>query len=122
MRALKSSTCVGALYGGICWYLGEFGANCSQTCTNHGGTSPDLANHVGTASQGGSLQECSAILGVLGVAGIVQSNSASIGVGCINYLATSSTDVIDGLYWIENTDYSDTASLPTAQLACGCRQ
>ena len=66
---------------GICWYFGELGASCAATCTDHGGPSPQAASHVGIESQGGSLDECIRLLGLLGMTGTVYSGSRSDGQG-----------------------------------------
>jgi hypothetical protein len=116
----SSVTCSGAVYSGICWYLAATGESCTQACASHGGPSSLAASHVGTTAQGGSRDECAAILALLGVAGTVQSSMSISGVGCISYIGTTASG--PGLYWVSTPAFSETASMEGAQPACGCLQ
>jgi hypothetical protein len=110
----------GVLDSGICWYLGELGANCSTTCSTRGGTSPEAAGHVGTAAQKGSPTECSRLLGLLGTGGEVQPVALpglSQGLGC--HVSPTQTPTYR---WVSSPAYNDNASDPAAQLLCGCLQ
>jgi hypothetical protein len=111
----SSGACAGVLDSGICWYQGGPGASCATTCSTHGGPSPQAASHVGIASQGGSSNECTRILGLLGMTGTVTSGTRSVGegVGCHVFPGPA-------YWWLSSPAYSDTASLPNVRIVCGC--
>lgn len=117
-----STSCVGAAYAGICWYLGPPGNNCTVNCATHGGVSPGAKLSIGAAIQGGSQLACAQILGLLGIAGTVMITSSQFGLGCLLYTSTSPEDLPSGAYWIADAGYDAAASLPTAQRVCGCLQ
>ena len=112
----STESCSGAARGGICWYLGAPGSSCQQVCASHGQPAPEAASHVGTTSQGGSLTECGALLGLLGVNGAPTSGTRSdgIGLGCHVYSAVP--------WWLSAPNFSVSASHASAQLVCGCSQ
>jgi hypothetical protein len=104
--------CGGVSDSQICWYLGKSGESCATTCATRGGSSPQAAAHVGNGSQGGSAQECSRLLSLLGISGSVLSATADEGVGCAVAL---------GLHWyVTSPAYSDNARLASVQVVCGC--
>jgi hypothetical protein len=109
--------CAGMLDSGICWYYGALGASCATTCATHGGSSPQTPSHVGIASQGGSVAECTRLLGLLGITGTVNSGTRSDGqgVGCHVFPAAQS-------WWLSSPAYSETASLTNVRIVCGCVQ
>jgi hypothetical protein len=114
----SSVACAGVPYARICWYLASVGSSCTQACADHGGPSSLAAGHVGTAAQGGSPSECATILLLLGLTGTVQSTPAPSGVGCSRNTGTLGPG--PGLYWCTTPVFSETASLPGMQPACGC--
>jgi hypothetical protein len=113
----SSVGCAGVASSAVCWYLGELGASCETTCAPHGGTSPKAPSHVGIVSQGGSLGECQRLLGLFGMTGTVieASRSDGQGVGC--HMIPGDPDAY---FWLSSPEYSDTASLSNARIACGC--
>ena len=109
-----SPECNGVADSKICWYVGRAGDSCATSCASHGGTSSQAASHVGNATQGGSAQECSRLLSVLGLSGplISTARAEDEGVGCAVAL---------GLHWyVTSPAYSDVAKIASVQLVCGC--
>ena len=111
--------CSGVPYEGICWYLGELGASCEETCTDHGGLAKDAASYVGTATQGGSLEECATLLELLGADGTVTAGSRTIlgrlGLGCHML-----PDYGPSSWWLTAPDFDPEDSLFAARIVCGC--
>lgn len=111
--------CSGALYDGICWYLGPTGASCVEACANHGGVSAQAASYVGTTLQGGSLEECATLLELLDLSGTVSSGTRTsldqLGLGC-HVLPNNSPPN----WWLSAPDFSATDSLSGARIVCGC--
>jgi hypothetical protein len=101
-------------YAGICWYLGGAGSTCDQVCASRGQLAPEAAMHVGTASQGGSLTECSKILSLLGTVAVPSSGKqvSGNGFGCHLYGGSP--------WWIESPDFSSAAKAPEVRIVCGC--
>jgi hypothetical protein len=114
-------SCQGLPLDGICWYLGPAGESCSEVCEDRGGFNPAATAVIGTASQGGSLERCSALLEVLdGTANqdVVQGTQvAGIGVGCHVFDATAGY-----WWWLESPDFSEDASLAGGSIVCGCNE
>ena len=121
-RGTVATMCEGLLHAGICWYLGPEGSSCQQVCTSHGEPAPDAASHVGTNAQGGSLAECTAILGLLGVSGAPTSATRSdgLGLGCHVYRSGVLLLQTNKPYWLASPSFSATASQSSSTLACGC--
>jgi hypothetical protein len=105
----------GALLWDICWYLGDAGQSCRDVCASHGGYHEDTPEYVGTAGQGGSLEECNAIFDALGYMGTVNEGfrSDGLGLGCHRWID-------GGLWWLENPDFDPGDGTGSAQLVCGC--
>jgi hypothetical protein len=97
----------------ICWYLGELGASCDTTCASHGGNAATAQQHVGTAGQGGSAEECGQLFTALGHTEAVSSGTNSIGYGCHLWQP-------DALWWLSAPDFSTSASSTDARIVCGC--
>lgn len=114
-------SCEGTLLDGICWHLGPEGESCSEVCADNGGFNPAATAVIGTASQGGSLESCSALLEVLdGTANqnVVQGTQvAGIGVGCHLFDAQAGY-----WWWLESPDFSEDASLTGGSIVCGCNE
>jgi hypothetical protein len=113
----SSGGCAGVLDSEICWYYGAIGESCATTCATHGGPSPQAASHVGIASQGGSLTECTRLLGLLGMTGTVNSGTRSDGQGVGCHVFTG-----PAYWWLSSPAYSDTARLSNVRIVCGCVQ
>ena len=109
------TACSGALYQGICWYLGPQGSSCQAVCASHGQAAPNAASYVGTTAQGGSLAKCGLVLGLLGITGTPSANIGLAGLGC--FVRANGT-----LLWQSFADFSATASQANAKLVCGCTQ
>jgi hypothetical protein len=112
----STSACAGAAYQSVCWYLGALEESCDVVCSSHGGVDADGAALVGTAAQGGSVEDCRAILGLLGVELTVKSGARTDGrgVGCHIWSGEA--------WWLRSPDFSSTASSDKAQVACGCEE
>jgi hypothetical protein len=106
------------LYEEICWYLGALGASCVETCTDHGGVAEDAASYVGTEAQGGSAEECAALLELLGLGNTVSSGTRTsvdqLGLGCHVFP--------DSNWWLSAPDFDAADSLGNVQIVCGCLQ
>lgn len=106
--------CAGAEVFGICWYLGEAGESCEQTCAAHGGPAVAASTHVGTEAQGGSREDCVLILSALGQRYRVRGTEHDVGVGC--HLPAGDGDP----HWLSAPPFEATAFLRNAHVACGC--
>ncbi|MBW2263321.1 MAG: hypothetical protein JRG91_15245 [Deltaproteobacteria bacterium] len=107
----------GALMWGICWYLGSPGQDCYEVCGPHGGYHEDTPEYVGTPSQGGSIEECGAILDALGYSGTVSDGyrDDGRGLGCHRWN--------DGaLWWLHTPDFDPGDSMDPSQAVCGCNE
>ena len=107
----------GALLWGICWYLGDFTQNCYTVCSAHGGYHPDTPEHVGTPSQGGSVEECGEILEALGYSGTASEGyrEDGLGLGCHVWRDGS-------LWWLDSPDFEPGDTAENGQIVCGCRE
>lgn len=107
----------GALLYGICWYLGDFTENCYTVCSSHGGYDSDTPEYVGTPSQGGSIEECSAILEALGYSGTVSEGyrEDGLGLGCHVWRD-------GGLWWLDSPDFEPGDTAENGQIVCGCNE
>jgi hypothetical protein len=114
-------SCEGTLRDGICWYLGPDGESCVEVCDERGGFNPAAIAVIGTASQGGSIESCSALLEVLdGTANqeVVQGTQVEgFGVGCHLFDAQAGY-----WWWLESPDFSEGASLAGGSIVCGCNE
>lgn len=113
--------CGGALFGGICWYLGAVGESCNQVCALRGAFNPAAIEVVGTEAQGGSREECSAVLEVLlGDPGpeTAAGTQPVQGVGC--HLYEDQGELFR--WWLSSPEFSADASLAGVPLACGCNE
>lgn len=108
--------CAGTRSLDLCWYLGAVGASCVQTCARHGGYDPAMADAVGSAAQGGSVDGCDEVMAALGHAGVVLSGyrSDSFGLGC--HLWGSE------LWWLSRPDFSPSSGTSPARVACACQR
>jgi hypothetical protein len=115
-------SCNGALMNAICWYLGPVGESCNEVCEPRGGFDPAAIEVVGTEAQGGSVEECTAVLDVLfadpGTA--AQSGTQAVqGVGCHLY-EDQEGEVTR--WWLSAPPFNPDASLVGVPLACGCNE
>jgi hypothetical protein len=107
--------CAGAAHGGVCWYLGEAGATCEQTCGPHGGSAPEALGFVGTVAQGGSSAQCAEILGLLGHGqAVIEASRVDVGIGCHLWGAEEQA------FWLTAPDLSPAAASSAARIVCGC--
>jgi hypothetical protein len=105
----------GTCLGEICWYLGEAGATCAQTCQNRGGYHADATRFIGTAAQGGNAEQCAAILRLLGYdQEPAPASRPDVGLGCHLWGAEQ------GAYWLTAPDFAPNAGLAEARVVCGC--
>jgi hypothetical protein len=108
--------CEGASALGSCWYLGARGLSCEQACSEHGGFDPASIALVGTRAQGGTLENCAAVMSELGVRSLVVSavRLDGVGIGCHRWASLS--------YWLaaDTVLYTGSSSAPLAELACAC--
>jgi hypothetical protein len=111
--------CGGALFDGICWYLGELDEACDSVCAAHGGFEPSSTAWIGTPTQGGSLETCATILELLGEAASVTEGfrEDELGFGCHLFLDEAGTA---SAWWLTAPAFSPAVSNPSARLACGC--
>ncbi|MDD9942258.1 MAG: hypothetical protein OXU20_14525 [Myxococcales bacterium] len=115
-----AGSCGGTIVYDVCWYLGDRGRNCRETCAERGGFDDAAVPHVGTPRQGGSVDECIRLLSALGIRGevVVATRVDAYGVGC---------HLWEGLrYWLTDPSprFDPDVSLPRdlpVQLVCGCR-
>lgn len=110
--------CTGTLVGELCWHLGELGASCLDTCATRGGYDARGTPIIGSDAQGGSLEQCTAILeALLGEEGDTNDdNGNAAGVGC--HLRGDDADRV----WLEEADFAPDESESEASIACSCNQ
>lgn len=109
------AACVGQELFGICWYLGEPGASCEQTCAAHGGPDVVASAHVGVARQGGSPEDCVLLLSALGQRYRARTESREEdGMGC--HLSAEEGNP----HWLSWPPFDPTACLPGVRIVCGC--
>ncbi|MFT3922258.1 MAG: hypothetical protein QM778_06965 [Myxococcales bacterium] len=104
---------------GVCWYLGAYGQSCRQTCEAHGGYDARTPTFVGSSAQGGSAENCHAVLSALGSTGNVVASTRpdELGLGCHQW----STGIN---YWLNGLGqgFDPDDSGVSARIACGCLQ
>ncbi len=109
------SICSGTLLDELCWYLGEAGESCTQTCAERGGYDEAGTSIIGSDDQGGSVDQCKLILdALLDVEADPNDDNDENGLGC--HLRGNDEDRV----WIENTDFSPDESANDARIACSC--
>jgi hypothetical protein len=107
--------CSGTLVDELCWYLGEVGESCTDTCAERGGYDERGTPIIGSDDQGGSLEQCTLILEVLlNEAAETDNDNDGDGLGC--HLRGNDED----RFRIENTDFSPDESANDARIACSC--
>ncbi len=112
-----ATSCAGASAFGLCWYLGEPGASCIDTCGARGGVDARTANYVGVPAQGGSPEECQTILNALGATETVTLGfrNDGLGFGCHRW--------DDGVnWWIDMPAFDQAAAGYPAQVVCACQE
>jgi len=113
--------CAGEKLGGVCWYLSDLNQSCSQACANHGGVASSATSYVGVDSQGGSLLKCSLVLALLGVREAPNEGNRTDGVGLGCHVFPQATRG-EQSFWLSSPEFSPTARLRNASIACGCAQ
>lgn len=110
----STMACSGQPQFGICWYLGSSGASCQQTCAGHGQATSEAASLIGSSKQGGSLENCTTLLDLLGITMIptAATRSDGRGVGC--HISQSAA------YWLSSPDFATNVSLSGYRVVCGC--
>jgi hypothetical protein len=100
----------------MCWYLTAQQVSCQQHCGSHGGYDSRTASYVGSPGQGGSLANCGQLLPPLGYPAMVTEGSRSDGkgLGCHIFGTTN--------WWLDNPDFSPSASIASAKIVCACLQ
>ncbi|MEY2931054.1 MAG: hypothetical protein RL033_1803 [Pseudomonadota bacterium] len=107
--------CAGAPHGDVCWYLGEAGTTCDQTCASHGGYDAEASRLIGTAAQGGSAAQCAAILLLLGHdQPPAEATRTDVGLGCHVWGVEQMT------YWLTEPEFAPSAESSEARVVCGC--
>jgi hypothetical protein len=111
--------CGGERVFGLCWYLAQANTSCNQECSNKGGFDTRAVPYVGTADQGGSIEECAEILTALGKpkAVVAAKRSDGNGLGC--HVWSNGTDT----YWLVDPPFSPSAAVPSGtavRIACAC--
>jgi hypothetical protein len=111
--------CGGARALELCWYLGNAGASCEQTCSGKGGYDARATALLGTTAQGGNLGACAQVLATLGYTGSVTSGfrSDGIGLGCHLW---ETDGWWDGWWLVSMPDFDPRANIPVASIACAC--
>ena len=88
---------------------------------NHGGVAASLASYVGVDSQGGSLLKCTLVLALLGVREAPSQGNRNEGEGLGCHVFPQATRG-EQSFWLNSPDFSPTAHLLNASIACGCAQ
>jgi hypothetical protein len=109
----------GQRFDNLCFYLGEPNHNCIEACESRGGYNERSPEYVGTMIDGGSEENCAAILpSLLGWGyGYVKSWSLQpIGQGLGCHLSTLS----GGLFYGWDVPFDETHKNIYARRVCGC--
>jgi len=110
-------TCSGTLIDELCWHLGELGASCTATCAARGGFDARAIPIIGSDDQGGTLDQCTAVLEILlGEEADTDNANDSVGVGC--HLEGNDQERV----WLDQPDFSPDDSLSDARIACACNE
>lgn len=110
-----TAPCDGRRLFGLCWYLGAAGASCNTECAPHGGYDTRATSYIGTESQGGSYEECDAILDLLGRSSRLGEGKRDddYGLGCHVWT--------DGdLWWLNTPQFRPSVSASGVRIVCGC--
>lgn len=112
--------CDGTLLQDVCWYLGDVGEACDDTCETHGGFSPASVAVLGTPSQGGSAEGCAAVLAALvGFSDPLRQGyrDDDRGLGCHVYEEDEDPSIA---WWLTSPALSPDAALDDVRVVCGC--
>lgn len=111
-----SRECRGSRLFNRCWYLTGTNQSCERFCTDHRGFDPTTANYIGSSAQGGSLENCRAILNALGYSADVAAGSRNEGPGLGCHIWESNA------WWLDRPDFDSSASYSLARIVCACHQ
>lgn len=111
--------CAGEIVFGVCWYLAQANTSCNDSCAAHGGYDSRTASYVGTSQQGGSIEECTAIMTALGRTDTVgpARRSDDYGFGCHVWVDGNDN------YWLVDPPFRPSVAAPSGtavRLVCGC--
>jgi hypothetical protein len=108
-------SCGGTRVFDRCWYLAPSNVSCNQHCTNHGGYNNETESYVGTPSQGGSLENCSAVLNALGrPSQVAEGTRDDIGFGCHLWQGADP-------WWLSSPNFDPSAAADVVSIVCACR-
>ena len=106
----------GVAYENLCWFVGNMGEGCVETCTEHGGDDETAASVIGSPEQRGTWTACRDIVRLLGISGEVAAGYRTDGAG----LGCHIWD--DGeIWWLYSPVYDPNATVANARRVCGCK-
>jgi hypothetical protein len=96
--------------------MGESGQSCTSVCAAHDGFDAESLGVLGTTAQGGSSDECAAVLtALLGETDVdVSVANEDVGIGCHVFGDEP------GRWWTESPAFTPDSSLANARIACSC--
>jgi hypothetical protein len=107
--------CGGTLIDGACWYLSQFGDNCTNTCATRGGYNEATDTYAGGH---GTTENCGKVMTALGVfTGFGIGELTGNGYGC------SAINLMEGPVVVRFIDSTDPdGRVDGMQRACACQQ
>jgi hypothetical protein len=114
---VATPSCGGQLVFGLYWVLSATSQNCDQACAGRGGYDPRANAYVGTAQQGGSLDECTQVLRALGFNGTVGKGKRQDGNGFGCHVWSDGS-----LWWLEEPNFNPSIQALNwpGRMACAC--
>jgi cysteine-rich repeat protein len=109
----------GEVVDGACWFLGEKGASCEDTCADAGLAYDHATESV--AGSGGTNASCKNVLNALGLAvGSATARSCDAGIGCHGSLLLSPLPLASGSRCTGARTDAESTPPSSAQRACAC--
>jgi cysteine-rich repeat protein len=109
----------GEIVGGACWFLGDAGASCADTCAD-AGLGYDAATET-VAGSGGTNASCTSVLNALGMAvGNASARTCDTGIGCHGQLLLPPLPLASGGRCTGADTDAESAPPAAARRACAC--
>jgi cysteine-rich repeat protein len=109
----------GAWVGGACWFLGDAGASCAETCAGAGLGYDDATRTV--AGSSGTNASCTSVLSALGfVVGSAQTRMCDTGIGCFGQALLSPLPLASAGRCTGPPTDAESAPPANAKRACAC--
>jgi cysteine-rich repeat protein len=109
----------GASVGGACWFLGEAGASCAETCSDAGLAYDDATGTI--AGSSGTSASCTSVLNALGfVVGNATARTCDTGIGCFGQTLLAPLPLASASRCTGAATDAESAPPSAARRACAC--